>query len=180
MRSQFNLWQQPVSLSIFIRGKEKGLTLVEALVAFTILMGGAAIFYWQIHQRIKQQERLRWREFALEAARTEIESLRGLPKNRIRDTSYFIELPAEKKLKVMRIVMDSIKIENMPTALTLDAQWSPKALREPLEVQVKIMAPTQQTVESNSESFSAWFDSKRDTTTEIFKLTAKLPNYQWH
>lgn len=165
---------------LHLNGKQGGFTLVEALVAFSILLGGVAVFLWQMRQQshaaLRQSEYL----FALECAQSDVESLHDMPPEWVHDTAYSLPRASGQDMHLVRLVYDTAEFSESGEYLKLDSQLQPLALKEPREVQVKVYR--------KGESLSAsdfpfrwgrglWRGSESDSTLPLVQLTVRLPEY---
>ncbi len=168
-----------------------GFTLLEIIVSLTVLAAGSAVLWYGLRSSARLDRLNRAHHAALILARSDIESLRSLPKQDIHDTAYLGRGGGADSLLVVRRVMDSARIVNTLAEVVLDDKMSPKELHKPLEVRVRIYrAPTADaggfrdpgTFEEPAESI---FFGTSDEDTEggpprpLASLVFKLPEYKW-
>jgi type II secretory pathway pseudopilin PulG len=171
---------------------QAGFSLVESVVAFTILVAGLTVFFWQMRQQSAMAQRQRQQIIALEAAQSDIESLQAMPSEWVHDTTYILPRVGLQTLRLVRTVYDTVDFENSGEELKLDAQLNPLALKEPLEVQVKVYRVTEQGelmsdgLGSNLASLfdgGSWggsgfgFASEATGPKPLVSITARLPQY---
>ncbi len=164
--------------------RQRGFSLIETVIALSILLGGLAVFFWQVRSQNRHEARVQLRQFALELARNDLESLQGLPQRDIHDTEYQTLFAGSSILSLRRQVVDSSDLENTTEDLKLDNQLNPLALREPVEVLVAVY------VDSDSKSISqksSWsqglpWSGKLDgdtATSPLIRLHVRIPEYHW-
>jgi prepilin-type N-terminal cleavage/methylation domain-containing protein len=117
---------------------QRGFTVIEIAIALTILAGGSAVLWYGLRSSARLDKMNRDHHAALLLARSDLESLRSLPKQDIHDTAYLGQGAGAESLLVVRRVMDSARIVNTLGELVLDEKLSPKELRKPLEVRVRV------------------------------------------
>jgi prepilin-type N-terminal cleavage/methylation domain-containing protein len=117
---------------------QRGFTLVEMAVAMTILAAGSAVLWYGLKASAKMDRLNRLHHAAILLARSDLESLRSVPKQDIHDTIYLGPGAGAESLLVVRRVMDSARIVATSRELVLDEKLSPKDLRKPLEVRVQV------------------------------------------
>jgi|GEM_PF-6600208 len=147
---------------------EKGFALVEVLVAFSILLGGFSLYLWQLRQQSRSQADLYRRQIALEAAKSDLESLQGLSRDLIRDTSYFVAVSEKLRLRLNRKLGDTV-------------MGSPSLF--PKEVQVTVYPDSSEAAFGQVfEPLFAWMDGSEagePETQPLVRLTQRIPEYQW-
>jgi hypothetical protein len=128
---------------------------------------------------------------AILLARSDLESVRGMPKADVRDTAYLGQGAGAESLLVVRRVMDSARIVNTLPELVLDEKMSPKELRKPLEVRVRVFrAPSADAggfrgagdfVDPAEPVFfgSAEEGEEGGPARPLADLVLKLPEYKW-
>jgi prepilin-type N-terminal cleavage/methylation domain-containing protein len=174
------------------RSGQRGFTVVEIAVALTVLAAGSSVLWYGLRASAKLDKLNRLHHAAVLAARSDLESLRGRPKENIHDTSYQAAGSGGDSLLVVRRVMDSARIVNTMDEIVLDDKLSPKELRKPLEVRVSVF----RLVPSEDGSFrdaSAFPDpdsedafgpeagaGKADRPGPLTSLILKLPEYKWY
>lgn len=174
-----------------IGARQKGFTILEIAVSLTVLSAGSAVLWYGLRSAARLDQLNRAHSAALLLARSDLESIRALPKADIRDTAYLGAGAGAESLLVVRRVMDSARIVNSLPELVLDDKMSPKELRKPLEVRVRVYrAP-----EPDAGGFrdpSAMADPAEPvffgTSAEgeeggparpLADLVIKLPEYKW-
>ncbi|MDB5105827.1 MAG: hypothetical protein JWP91_3516 [Fibrobacteres bacterium] len=167
----------------------RGFTVIEITVALTVLSAGSAVLWYGLRSsaRIDRQNRLH--HAAVLAARSDLESLRGLPKTDIHDTAYRAPGIGEDSVMVVRRVMDSARIMNTLEEVVLDDKLSPRELHKPLEVRVKVYRIAA-AGEGGGTGPSFSLDEKEDPFAAdgsdkgkprlLTSLTLKLPEYKWY
>lgn len=164
--------------------KQAGYSLLEIVIAMTILAVGSAILWYSLRSSARLEKMNRLHHEANILARSELESLRSVPRQAIRDSSYRVVGPGGDELLVVREVFDSARIVATLPEVTLDNRMAPVELRKPLEVRVRVFKET----ESGGEGFAdpAWDwssgpesagDGSRRT---LSSLILKIPEYRWH
>jgi prepilin-type N-terminal cleavage/methylation domain-containing protein len=171
--------------------RQRGFTIVEIAVALTVLAAGSAVLWYGIRASARMDKLNREHHAALMLARSDLESLRGMAKQDVHDTAYLGQGAGAESLLVVRRVLDSARIVNSPSEVELDEKMSPKDLRKPLEVRVRVYrAPM-----ANGGGFSDPGDFQEPAAPSFFgsseenaetgpprplaALTAKLPEYKW-
>lgn len=162
--------------------RQRGFSLIETVIALSILLGGLAVFFWQVRSQSRQETRVQQKQWALELARNEMESLQGLSPRDIHDTEYQGIFAGQAMLRVTRQVVDSADLENSYEDIKLDNQLKPLALREPVEVLVAVYADS----DSNAEGFAwsqgwPWSGKAGEDTANapLIRLHARIPEYHW-
>jgi hypothetical protein len=115
-----------------------GFTVLELAIALTILSAGAAVLWYGLRSSAKLERLNRLHHAAVIAARSDLESLRSVPKQDIHDTLYLSSAGSGESLLVVRTVMDSARIVNSLDEVVLDERLSPKEAKKPLEVKVAV------------------------------------------
>lgn len=162
--------------------KQAGYTMVEIAVAVTVLAVGSAVLWYGIRSSAKIDKLNRLHHAAVAAAASDLEGLRSRLRKGIRDTAYDVPGPAGEGLRVVRTVFDSAKIVAELTELTLDENMSPKELRKPLEVRVRVFRTKP---DSAAEAHGSFADEAADAEESpqgapLASLILKLPEYQWY
>jgi prepilin-type N-terminal cleavage/methylation domain-containing protein len=163
--------------------KPGGFTLIEVVVAVTVLSIGSAILWYSLRSSARLEKQNRLHHAANLLARSDLESLRGLPVSGIRDSAYRLEGPGGEPLLVVREVFDSADIAAQPE-LTLDESLSPRQLREPREVRVRVlMAGEGDGTGFGLDPFSAWpggnWPAGEEGRRVLVSLAIKIPEYRW-
>lgn len=168
-----------------------GFTVLELAVALTVLSAGSAVLWYGIRSAAGMDRSNRVHNAALLLARSDLESLRAIPKRDIHDTAYLGAGAGAESLLVVRRVLDSARIVNSSRELELDDKMAPKELRKPLEVRVRVFrAPAAEgggyrdpsRFEDPSEPVyfgSADEDAQGGPPRPLASLTIKLPDYRW-
>jgi type II secretory pathway component PulJ len=167
-----------------------GFTVLELAISLTILSAGSAVLWYGLKSSAKQERMNRLHHAAIIAARSDLESLRSLPKQDIHDTLYLSSGGSGESLLVVRTVMDSARIVNTLDEVVLDDKLSPKEAKKPLEVKVTVYRLPAS--ESGSPPDAS---SLRDPETEdspsggegadrrprkLAGFILKLPEYKWY
>jgi hypothetical protein len=170
---------------------QRAFTVLELAVALTVLSAGSAVLWYGLRSAARLDLLNRAHHAALLLARSDLESLRALPRQDIHDTAYLGQGAGAEPLLVVRRVMDSARIVNTLPEVTLDEKLSPKELRKPLEVRVRVYrAPTGEGGEPVDPSR---FDDQAEPSyfgpsdgegpggppRPLATLTLKLPEYKW-
>jgi type II secretory pathway pseudopilin PulG len=150
-----------------MRRGEGGFTLVETMVALTILMGGISLFIWQMRQQSQVETALLHKQMALESARSEMESLQGLKPNQLHDTEYTLNLMPGFSLRMIREVVDSLDIMQFSNLQRLDENLKPYALREPREVKVSVFDNSRESPETELDSIP------------LVQISSRIAEYLW-
>jgi|GEM_PF-2365346 len=174
--------------------RQRGFTVVEIAVALTILAMGSAVLWYGLKSSGKMDKLNRLHHAAVLAARSDLEDLRGRPKEDIHDTSYLTPGIGADSLLVVRRVMDSARIMNTLDEVVLDEKLSPKELRKPLEVRVKVFRlPAAQEgafrdgaslPKEDGEEYGAGSSDDGETPDSrprlLTSLILKIPEYKWY
>jgi hypothetical protein len=157
----------------------------------TVLSAGSAVLWYGLRSAARMDILNRAHHAALSLARSDLEGLRALPRQDIHDTAYLGHGAGAESLLVVRRVMDSARIVNTLTDITLDDKLSPKELRKPLEVRVRVYrAPTG---DGGFPADPSRFDDQAEPSyfgpsdgegaagppRPLATLTLKLPEYKW-
>lgn len=173
------------------RRRQRGFTVVELAVALTVLSAGSAVLWYGLRSASRLDRLNRAHHAALLLARSDLESLRALPKEDVHDTAYLGQGAGAESLLVVRRVMDSARIVNTEREVTLDEHMSPKELRKPLEVRVRVyraplangggFADASHFEEPAEPSYfgPADEDGAAGRPRPLATLTLKLPEYRW-
>jgi prepilin-type N-terminal cleavage/methylation domain-containing protein len=181
---------QPGSTDGTAGSGQRGFTLLEIVVALTVLSAGSSVLWYGLRSSAKMDRLNRLHHAAVTAARSDLESLRSRPKQEIHDTAYLAFGAGGDSLLVVRRVMDSARIVNSLEEITLDDKLSPKELHKPLEVRVSVfLAPAEDAAgfldqaDSPSDGFGSaddeW-DSGEGAGRPLAALILKLPEYRWY
>ena len=162
--------------------KQRGYSLVEVVVAVTVLSVGSAVLWYSLRSSARLDKENRLHHAANLLARSDLETLRGLPRRDVRDTAYRLQGPGGEPLLVVREIYDSADIASQPE-LTLDEALSPRQLREPLEARVRVfMAGEGEEDGFGLDPFSAWPGEDPAGEGErrvLASLSLKIPEYRW-
>jgi len=171
--------------------RQGGFSIVELAVALTVLSAGSAVLWYALRSASRLDRLNRAHHAALLLARSDLESLRALPKTDIHDTAYLGQGAGAESLLVVRRVMDSARIVNTLREVTLDEGMSPKELRKPLEVRVRVyrapladgggFAEPSRFEEPSEPSYFGPSDEEGagGPPHPMATLTMKLPEYKW-
>jgi hypothetical protein len=171
--------------------RQGGFTVVELAVALTVLSAGSAVLWYALRSAARLDRLNRAHHAALLLARSDLESLRALPKADIHDTAYLGQGAGAESLLVVRRVMDSARILNTQREVSLDEGLSPKELRKPLEVRVRVyrapvaegggfVEPSRFEEPSEPSYFGpADEEGAGGPPHPMATLTLKLPEYRW-
>lgn len=180
-------------MSVINRSGQRGFTVLEIVVALTVLAAGSSVLWYGLRSSAKMDRLNRLHHAAITAARSDLESLRSRPKSEIHDTAYLSFGAGGDSLLVVRRVMDSARIVNSLEEIVLDEKLSPKELRKPLEVRVSVFrAPAEDAAGflDQAHSASEGFGSSDETDESdgsaggadraLAALILKLPEYRWY
>ncbi|MBW8887440.1 MAG: prepilin-type N-terminal cleavage/methylation domain-containing protein [Fibrobacteres bacterium] len=171
--------------------RQGGFTIIELAVALTVLSAGSAVLWYGLRSASRLDRLNRAHHAALLLARSDLESLRALPKTDIHDTAYLGQGAGAESLLVVRRVMDSARIMNTLGEVTLDEDMSPRELRKPLEVRVRVyraplaegggFAEPSRFQEPSEPSYFGPSDDEGPggPPHAMATLTLKLPEYKW-
>lgn len=171
--------------------RQGGFTVVELAVALTVLSAGSAVLWYGVRSAARLDRLNRAHHAALLLARSDLESLRALPKSDIHDTAYLGQGAGAESLLVVRRVMDSARIVNTLEEVALDDGMSPKELRKPLEVRVRVyrapladgggFAEPSRFEDPAEPSYFGPSDEDREggPPRPMATLSMKLPEYKW-
>lgn len=172
------------------RSGQRGFTVLEIVVALTVLTAGSSVLWYGLRSSAKMDRLNRLHHAAVMAARSDMESLRSRPKSEIHDTAYLAFGTGGDSLLVVRRVLDSARIVNSLEEIVLDDKLSPKELRKPLEVRVSVFrAPAEDAAgfldraDSPSDGFATpddAEDSEGGARHPLAALILKLPEYRWY
>lgn len=177
------------------RNPARGFTVVEIAVALTVLSSGSAVLWYGLRASANMDHLNRLHHAASVAARSDLESLRAVPKADIHDTLYLAPGTGAESLLVVRRVMDSARIVNTLDEIVLDDRLTPKEVSKPLEVNVKVYrlprpgesgysAPADPASfrDPLEDDYSSPLDEDEagDKPRLLAKLTLMLPEYKWY
>lgn len=162
--------------------KQAGFTVIEIVVALTVLSIGSAVLWYTVRSSARIERLNRLHHEANSLARSELESLRSVPRAEIRDTSYRAAAGGEEVL-VVREVFDSAKVVSTLDEVALDDRMRPQELRKPLEVRVRVL----RTVDAEGAALPDPLDAAMAAGTEeeggrrpaLATLVLKIPEYKW-
>lgn len=170
---------------------QRGFTVLELIVALTVLSAGSAVLWYGLRSASRLDRLNRAHHAALLLARSDLESARILPREDIHDTAYLGHGAGAESLLVVRRVMDSARIVNTLRELVLDDKMSPKELRKPLEIRVRVyrspvsggsgsVDPSRFDDQSEPSYFGPSDGEGADGPPRpLATLTLKLPEYRW-
>lgn len=169
---------------------QRAFTVLELAIALTVLSAGSAVLWYGLRSASRLDHLNRAHHAALMLARSDLESLRAFPRQDIRDTAYLGQGAGAESLLVVRRVMDSARIVNTLQEVALDEKLSPKELRKPLEVRVRVyLAPAGEGGSADPSRFAdqaepSYFgpvdeDGAGGPPRPLAALTLKLPEYKW-
>jgi hypothetical protein len=167
-----------------------GFTVLELAVALTVLSAGSAVLWYGLRSAARLDRMNRAHHAALLLARSDLESLRALPKQDIHDTAYLGQGAGAESLLVVRRVLDSARIVNTLGEVALDERMSPKELRKPLEVRVRVYRappaegggfaePSRFQEPSEPSYFGPAEEGAAGSPHPLATLILKLPEYKW-
>ena len=169
----------------------RGFTVLELVVSLTLLAAGSAVLWYGVRSAARLDRLNRAHHAALMLARSDLESLRALPRQDIHDTAYLGQGAGAESLLVVRRVMDSARIVNTLHEIALDEGLSPKELRKPLEVRVRVyrapaadgggFADPSAFQEPSEPSYFGPVEAEgsQGPPRALATLTLKLPEYKW-
>ncbi len=184
-----SLWGRKAAAGM--RGGASGFTILEIAVALTVLSAGSAVLWYGLRSSAQMDKLNSLHHAAAMLARSDLESLRSLPKQDIHDTLYLASGSGESLL-VVRRVMDSARIVNTLSEIVLDEKLSPKEAKKPLEVRVKVWrlpksgngsVPEASSLRDPEDRAGAASGDESETEGEprgLVALTLKLPEYKWY
>jgi len=157
----------------------------------TVLAAGTAVLWYGLRSSARMDRLNRLHHAALAAARSDLESVRLLPKVNIHDTAYPIAGPGGEPLRLVREVFDSAKIVSTRDDVALDEKLSPLELRKPLEVKVRVFLNPEIGANGSSGSrepgMGEEFEASDPNSGTIGKdgrtlisLILKIPEYKWY
>lgn len=174
------------------KAPERGFTIVEIAVALTVLSAGSAVLWYGLRSSAKMDKLNRLHHAAVLVARSDLESLRSIPKEDIHDSLYLSSGGSGESLLVVRRVMDSARIVNTMQEIVLDDKLSPKEAKKPLEVRVKVYrlpanengtapdASSLQDPETDRDNGSWQEDGGEGKPRNLVTFILKLPEYKWY
>jgi hypothetical protein len=160
-----------------------GNSIIELAVAMTVLAAGSAVLWYGLRSSARLDKMNRLHHIALYAARSDMESLRLLPKASVHDTEYALILPGGDPMRLVRQVFDSSDMVNSLEEISLDEKLSPVELRKPLEVKVSVLLKSISGSESSWEGLKPWGEPSADlepSERALVTLLMKLPEYRWY
>jgi hypothetical protein len=171
-------------------GQRGGFTVLELAIALTILSAGSAVLWYGLKSSAKQERSNRLHHAAIIAARSDLESLRSIPKQDIHDTLYLSSGGSGESLLVVRTVMDSSRIVNSLDEVVLDDKLSPKEAKKPLEVKVAVyrLPASESGPPLDASSFKdpetdespSSGDGEDRKPRKLVGFLLKLPEYKWY
>lgn len=161
--------------------KDSGFTVVEIVMALTVLSIGSAMLWYTLRSSARLERINRLHHEANILARSELESLRSIPRADIRDTSYRMTVMGEEIL-IVREVFDSAKVVSSLRELVLDEHMNPVELRKPLEVRVRVLRTRSSEGEALPDPSGSWSppDAGDAPQPALSILSLKIPEYKWH
>lgn len=168
--------------------KQGGYTLLELIVALTVLSLGSAVLWYTLRSSARLDRLNRLHHEANFLARSDLEALRIVPRQEVRDTAYRVAVAGGEELLVVREVFDSAKVMSNLGEIILDDKLSPLELRKPLEVRVRVFRP-QAGEEGEIPAPSVgwgdgweqdWRGQDSSSLRTLSSLILKLPEYRWH
>lgn len=162
---------------------QRGHTLIEVVVAFTVLSIGSAVLWYDLRASARLERMNRLHHEANRLARSELESLRVLPRREVRDTAFRVPAGGGETLLVVREVFDSAKVMDALEEVVLDDALSPVELRKPLEVRVRVLDASEvegDEIPDPSPGRDPWSDGSEAGPRVLSSLILKLPEYRWH
>lgn len=164
--------------------KQAGYSLVEIIVAITVLAIGSAILWYSLRSSARLEKLNRLHHEANILARSELEALRSVPRRDIRDTSYRVVGPGGDDLTVVREVFDSARMVAILPEVALDDRMAPVELRKPLEVRVRVFMDPEPGEEGFAEPIWDWSMGSEGSVDgsgrTLSNLILKIPEYRWH
>lgn len=171
--------------------RASGYTVIEIVVAITVLAAGSAVLWYGVRSAAQIDRLNAMHHAAVLLARSDLESLRGAAKEAIHDTVYLGRGAGADSLILVRTVMDSARIVNTLDELVLDERLSPKELRKPLEVRVRVYTDGKVDAATfDPDSFLRRLESREDgmyaeeedeaAPRALASLILMLPEYKWY
>lgn len=164
-------------------GSQGGHTLIEVVVAFTVLSIGSAVLWYDLRASARLERMNRLHHEANRLARSELESVRLLPRREVRDTAFRVPSGGGETLLVVREVFDSARVLDVLEEVVLDDALSPVELRKPLEVRVRVLDASGlegDGIPEPSPVRDPWDDGADAGPRVLAALILKLPEYRWH
>ncbi len=146
-----------------------GFTLIEVLVAATILSLGAGVIWYTFGAALRIEFRGERYAAALDLAVREAENIRRYPRSLVGDTVYCMEAPGRGKFAIKRTVLDTAKIEEIVENTYLEDEKIAEIYNRPLEVRIRILAV--------SDDWDPDFNEDGETVMELGFLK---PEYTWY
>lgn len=172
--------------------RASGYTVIEIVVAITVLAAGSAVLWYGLRSSAQIDRLNAIHHAAVLLARSDLESLRGAPKEDIHDTVYLGPGIGSDSLILVRTVMDSARIVDTLEELVLDERYSPKELRKPLEVRVRVYPGRGEDaaafdadsflrrIESGQDALNATDAEDEAAPRALVSLVLMLPEYKWY
>lgn len=166
------------------RPRQGGYTIIEVVVALTVLSIGSSVLWYTLRSsaRLERQNRLHHEANLL--ARSELETLRVIPRADIRDTAYLYPVSEADTLLLVREVFDSADVMAVLPEVPLDETLSPEELQKPLEVRVRVFASSGPDGDAIPDPYpgweAPWKDGEEGAPRTLATLLLKLPEYRWH
>lgn len=163
-----------------------GYSLLEIIVAMTVLSLGSAVLWYTLRSSARLEKLNRLHHEANILARSELEILRGVPRRDIRDTSYRVAVSGGEELMVVREVFDSAKVVSSLKEVALDENLSPAELRKPLEVRVRVFRRAVSEDGGIAWPLPEWDgewesgEGEDEERRTLSALVLKIPEYRWH
>lgn len=162
-----------------------GFTVVEILVAVTVLSIGSAVLWYSLRSTARMEKQNRLHHEAAILARSDLEGLRGRPRSLIKDTSYRVPSAGGIELLVLREVFDSARIVSTLEEVTLDENMAPLELKKPLEVRVRVFQTAPGEEDGFGGSLQGWDmasggEEEEGSRRTLVRLLLKIPDYRWH
>jgi prepilin-type N-terminal cleavage/methylation domain-containing protein len=166
-------------------GKQAGYTLIEIIVALSVLSIGSAVLWYTLRSSSRLERMNRLHHEANLLARSELEAVRTRPRHEVKDTTYDVTSAAGGALTVERMVFDSAKVFAALEEIALDETLAPQELRKPLEVRVRVYeAAGEGEGASIPDAGLAWDGAASGGAAEgrriLSSLVLKIPEYRWH
>ncbi len=148
---------------------QSGMSLVETLVALSVLGLGVAMLWYALGAAKRSEINSREKTFALNLAQSEIETLRSLPIGDLADTAYPSGTDGNKRWLIERKVMNDSLLPEVWEAQPLGEAVSAHTIPPPVEVQVRVFQ-----IAVNA------FGSETQSEEPAVSLHLFLPRYLWH